>query len=251
MWSQLLIHILYTTRHLVLDPIFIPIVPIVVPMFVRFILFTLLSLVSNSHIVRAPDFEIAASIRWIGLFLSRLRRWQLSYRLFPCRVKPQICAPVARLPVCTSPAVSVIPIRVRPLCVFFTSLCFLRAFVPLHLVKSFLPFLAVMFTLSFVPSSCLCPCLCLSSLCPCLCLGLPLPFVVRARPSTCLAVLQVFVFFFSTVSPCDCQFHTMNSFLGTFDLGCPSPTNPSVQAVCFFVLGQRFRSFFANFVHGP
>ena len=59
------------------------------------------------------------------------KTWQLSSRLFPCKISPQICAPVIRPPVCVSPDVSVIP------SVFLTGLCFSFVFVPLHFVKSF------------------------------------------------------------------------------------------------------------------
>ena len=78
---------------------------------------------------------------------------------------------------------------------------------------------------------------------------LPLPlawlafcFVVRARRSTRLVVLPGVQFSLDHLSPCGGNCHTMNSFHGTSDLGYPSPTHPSEQAVCFFVLIQRFRS---------
>ena len=57
------------------------------------------------------------------------------------------------------------------------------------------------------------------------------------------------LFSFDNLSPCDRKFHTIFSFLGTFDLDCPSPTNPSVQAVCFLMLIQRFSISFTNSVH--
>ena len=50
-------------------------------------------------------------------------------------------------------------------------------------------------------------------------------------------------FSFDNLSPRDRQFHTMNNFFGMFDLDCPSPTKPSVQTVCFFVLIQTFSIF--------
>ena len=71
--------------------------------------------------------------------------------------------------------------------------------------------------------------------------GLAFAFAVRARPATCLVVLQIIRFSFDSPSPYARKLHTMNSFLGTFDLGCPSPT--TAQAACFIMLIQCFRTF--------
>ena len=49
-------------------------------------------------------------------------------------------------------------------------------------------------------------------------------------------------FSFDNPSACGRKLHTMNSFFGTFNLDCPTPTNPSEQAMCFFVPIQSFRS---------
>ena len=72
--------------------------------------------------------------------------------------------------------------------------------------------------------------------------GLAFAFVVRARPATCLGCFASIRFSFDSPSPCARKLHTMSSFLGTFDLGCPSPTNPSAQAACFIMLIQCFRT---------
>ena len=165
-------------------------------------------------------------MRWIGLFFSLLRRWQSSRRLLPCMISPQICAPVALPPICITPVVSVIPTCVRPLCVFLTSLCFLFIFVPLHFVKLFLSL------------SC-------RVVCPFLCSG-PYLRPCRAglwfcRPCRAIHLFGCFAslrFSFDNLSPCDRKFHSMISFLGTVDLGCPLPTNPSEQDMCVFVLIQ-------------
>ena len=66
-------------------------------------------------------------------------------------------------------------------------------------------------------------------------------FVVRARPSTCLVIFASFRFSFDNLSPCVREFRNMNSFLRICVLDCPSPRNPSAQAVRFFVPNQRFR----------
>ena len=185
-------------------------------------------------------------MRLIGLFLSRLRRWQLSCHLLLCRISPQICAPVAGPPVCVSPFVSVFPTRIRPLGVFLTGLWFLFVFVSFHFVKSFLPFLVVLFTLCFA----LALAFALTRLAFALALilfGFALARLAFGfcRPCQtihkfgCLACIQ---FSFDNLSPCGRKFHTTNSFFGIFDFYCPLPTNPSEQAVCFFVLIQRFRS---------
>ena len=217
-----------TVRHLVLNRIFTQIVPIVVPIFCH--LHLVHFAVSRHQLAhRQPTYHWnAASVRGIGLFLSNLRRWQPSCRLFPCRVSPHICAPVAGPPVCVSPVVSVIPTPVHPFCVILTGLCILRVVVH-HFVNCVLSFLPVVFSLSFV---------------------LVLAFVLarlgfalaRARLSTCLVVLQV-LSFLSTVSlhvPVNSA--PWNSVGGTFDLGCPSPTNPPAQPASLFVLTQRFPS---------
>ena len=62
-------------------------------------------------------------------------------------------------------------------------------------------------------------------------------FVVRARPSTCLIA-------FAGVR----QVRTMSSFLGTSDLGCPSPTNPSASCV-FLRVNSTFSISFTICVH--
>ena len=106
--------------------------------------------------------------RWVGLFVHRLRGWQLSCRLFPCRVIPQICGPVARPPVCVSPVVSVIPTRIRPFCVILTGIVCLgcRRTPPCREIISSLSCRGVY---PFLCCSCLCPCLCLACLCLCAC----------------------------------------------------------------------------------
>ena len=87
--------------------------------------------------------------------------------------------------------------------------------------------------------ACLCPCLRLVCLCPCrTCLWFCRP-CRTIHSFGCFAIIQ---FPFNSLSPCGHKCHIMNSFLGTFDLDCPSPTNPSEQAVCFFVRIQRHRS---------
>ena len=126
--------------------------------FLSVMLFTLLSLINdwNSHIVKPPQHWNVSSMRWIGLILSRLHRWQLSCCLFPCMISPQICAPIVRPPVCNNPSANVIPTRVGPLCIFLKVLCFLFVFVLLHFVKPFLlfwpcslPFLILAFCFSW------------------------------------------------------------------------------------------------------
>ena len=127
-------------------------------------------------------------MHWIGLFLSRLRRWQLCCSLLPCRIIPQICAPLARRPVFVSPVVSVIPTGVRPLCVLLTGLCLLLVFVPLHFVTSILPFLAVLIAISFALALAFALTRLASALSSVLfafaLAGLAFGFIVRARPST-------------------------------------------------------------------
>ena len=142
--------------------------------------------------------EAASSLCWVGLFLGRLRRWQLSCRLFPCRISPQI--------LCSSHSTTSLR----------QSSC----------QRDPNPCPSVYACFSFCP--CLCPCgACLWFCRPC----------QTIHSLGCFAGIQ---FFFSdNLSPCG---HTMNSFLRTFDLGCPSRTNPSEQAVCFFVSIQRFQS---------
>ena len=49
-------------------------------------------------------------------------------------------------------------------------------------------------------------------------------------------------FSFDSLPPYIHRFHTMNSFLGTLTLDCPSPTDKSAEAVCFFVPIQSFLS---------
>ena len=110
----------------------------------------------------------------------------------PCKIIPQICAPVTRPPV-------------RPLCVFVSNLSLLFVFMLLHFVKSVLPFLTVVFTPSFL----LVLALVLAKIASALVFvllalalalaGLAFAFVVRARPSSRLAVLHVFSFL-STIS---------------------------------------------------
>ena len=177
--------------------------------------------------------EAASSLCWVGLFLGRLRRWQLSCRLFPCRISPQIlCSSHSTTSLRQSSCQRDPNPCPSTLCILHRF--FLFVFVPLHFVKSFLPFLAVLCALSFALA------LARHAFALAFALaGLAFGFVVRARPSTRWVVLQVFSFFFDNLSPCG---HTMNSFLRTFDLGCPSRTNPSEQAVCFFVSIQRFQS---------
>ena len=83
-------------------------------------------------------------------------------------------------------------------CVILTGLCVLRVVVPLHFVVFVLSSLAVVLTLSFV----LVLALALAFVVLAFALaraGLAFAFVVCARPSTCLVVLQVFGFL-STVS---------------------------------------------------
>ena len=128
--------------------------------------------------------------------------------------------------------VSVIPTRVRPLCVFLSSLRFLFVFVPLHIVKLFSFSCRVVY-----PFLCSCSCLCL-----CLCLVCPCPLALSSVPDHPCVFFASIRFSFDNLSPCDGDFHIMNSFRGTVDLDCPWPTNPSVQAVCFFLLIQCFRS---------
>ena len=175
-------------------------------------------------------------MRWIGLFLSPLRRWQLSCRLFPCRFIPQICAPVARPPVCTGPVVSVSPIRVRPLCVFLTGLCFLLVFVsapPFREILSSLSCRVVYTLLLFLLLPLPLPGLPLPLPLPLSCLRLPLPVpglpLGSSSHAQCRACLWVH--------------RPMHSCLGTVDPDCPSPTDPSEKAVCFFVfdLFHKFR----------
>ena len=187
---------------------------------------------------------------WIGLFLERLRRWQLSCRFLPCRVRPQIWVRVDRPPVCVSPAVRVITTRVRPFCKVLTVLCVLRVVVPLHFVKN----RSLLSCRCVYPLPCSCPCRCpclrLACFCPCpcqACLRLCL-----CRPCQTIHLFGCFAsirFYFGSLSLCDRQFHTVNSFLGTFDLGCPSPTDPSVPAAWFFELIQRFSITSTKFVH--
>ena len=150
---------------------------------------------------------------------------------------------LTRPPVATSPALTGIPTRVRPFCVCLTGLCFLRVFAPLHLVKSFLPFLPWFFALSYV----LVVAFALTWLAfafAFILLAFALAGLAFARPPL-FGYFASIRFSFDSLSPCDRKFHTMNSFFGTC-LGCPSPTNPSVQAVRFFVLVQHF---ITNFVH--
>ena len=135
--------------------------------------------------------------RWVGLFVHRLRGWQLSCRLFPCKVIPQICGPVARPPVCVSPVASVTPTRIRPFCVILTRLCVLGVVVLLHVVKSFLPFFAVVFTLSFAVHAFALACVLLAFAFARA--ALAFAFVVRVGPSTCLILLSV-LSFLSTIS---------------------------------------------------
>ena len=105
---------------------------------------------------------------------------------------------------------------------------------PLHVVTSFLPFLAVVFTLScaFLAFALACVFLAFAfaraSACLCFC-----------RPCQTIHLFDYFVgaqFSFDSLSTCVRELHTMNSFLVTFDLVCPSPTNPSAQAACFCAL---------------
>ena len=152
-----------------------------------------------------------------------------SCRLFPCRVTPHICAPVAGPPVCVSPVVSVIPNPVCPFCVILTGSCVLRVVVH-HFVKCVLTFLAVVFTLPFVFVLAF--------------VLVRLGFVLaRARLSTCLVVLQVFGFPSTVSRHVPVNSAPRNSVGGTFDLGCPSPTNHPSQPASLFVLTQRFPSF--------
>ena len=169
-------------------------------------------------------------MRWIGLFfLSPLRRWKLACRLFPYRIIPQICAAVARPPVCISPVVSVIPTRVRPICVFLTGLCFLLVFVLLHFEKPFFHFWPCCSPLP-LPL----PRLPLPLSLPGLPLPLPLPSLILPLSSVpdhplVWFVLQVLGFLSTNSRHVAVKFHTM-------------PISPSVQAVCFFMLVQRCRS---------
>ena len=87
----------------------------------------------------------------------------------------------------------------------------------------------------FLCCSCLCPCLCL----PCLCLCACQACFCFCRPCQTIHLFDSFVgaqFSFDSLSTCVRELHTMNSFLVTFDLVCPSPTNPSAQAACFCAL---------------
>ena len=181
--------------------------------------------------------------------MGQLRRWQLSCRLPPCRISPQICVAVTRPPVCVSPVVSVIPTRVRPLCVFLTGLCFLFVFVLLRFVKSFLPFLAVLFALSFalvlafaLTRFYLCPCPCLVCLCPCrACLWFCRP-CQTIHSLGCFAGIQ---FSFDNLWPCGRKFHIMNSFLGTFDPDCPI-ADKSIGTSCVFLRANSTFSIFSQ-----
>ena len=162
-------------------------------------------------------------MHWIGLFLSPFRR--LPCRLFPCKVSPQICAPFASPPLCISPVDTVIPTRVRPHSVFFP-------FLPCCL-----PFPLFSCSQNGPHWACLCPCLCLACLRPCPCWAC-LWFCRPCRTIHTFGCFASILFSFDSLSPCDRKFHPITSFLTTFDLDCPSPT----QASCFFVLIKRFRT---------
>ena len=109
---------------------------------------------------------------WVVLLMKCVARTYFA----PCKIIPQMCAPVARPPVCVSPTVSVIPTHVPS--------------TPGNLDQ-------------FV--------------CPALLRALP--FREFLSSLSCRVV---------------CPFLLI--------LTAPSPTNPSEQAMCFFVLIQRFRS---------
>ena len=96
--------------------------------------------------------------------------------------------------------------------------------VRLHFVKSFLPFLAVVFTPSFLlvlafvlaklASALVFVLLALALVRACLCLCRPCQTIHSFEFFSCIQ------FSFDNLSPCGRKFHTMNSFLGTFDLDC-------------------------------
>ena len=171
-----------TVRHLVLNPtldcmsiisnpIFVPFVPNVMPISVSC---NLVHFAVPHHRLTTRTSSNHQTLKWSShaldwTVLEQVASVATVVPLVPMQGQPQICAPIARPPVCTSPAVGVVPTRVRSHCVLLTGLCFLRVFVPLHLVKSFLPFLVVLFTLCFVLvlacQACLCPCPCLACLC--------------------------------------------------------------------------------------
>ena len=84
--------------------------------------------------------------------------------------------------------------------------------------------------------ACLCPCP--SRICFCqACLWFRRP-CQTVHSFDCFARIQLS---FDTLSPCDCNFHTMTNFIEIFDLDSPSPTGPSEQAACSFLLIQHVR----------
>ena len=123
------------------------------------------------------------------------KRWLQNTGHTPCasgRVSPQICAAIAWPPVCfilTGLAV----VFVYPFALAFA------------LTK--LAFALVLVLFAFTRA------------------GLACAFVIRATPSTCSGCFASVRFSVDSLSPCVRKFHTMNSFLGIFDLDCPSPTN--------------------------
>ena len=126
-----------------MNPILVPIVPIVAqylsPSFCS--LCCASSLTDNSHIVKPP--KIGMLPPCVGLDCSRAGcvggncRTVFSHAGSVHKSVLQSldhqCASVQ--------LVSVIPTRIRPLCVFLTGLCFLRVSVLLHLVNPSFPFL--------------------------------------------------------------------------------------------------------------
>ena len=187
-----------TIRHLVLNPISSPVVPIIAPISDTFVLFTSLlpSSTDNTHIVKPPNIEMlppcvvgqepAASMATVlppapmqdqstNLCSSRSTT---SLRQSSCQRDPNSCPTTLCIldrfvfPVCLRAP----PFREIP---FFPCSC-----------SCCLPFARIALLLLLLPLSC--PCLCLLP-------GLAFGFVVRARPSTRLIVLHVFSFL-STIS---------------------------------------------------
>ena len=141
--------IFMTTRHLVLNPTF--------------------NFVTIRHLVLSPR------LCWIGLFLSQLRRWQLSCRLLPWKISSQICAPVTRPPVLRQSSCQR---------VFLTGLCFLFVFVPLREILSSKSPRVVCLLFAFALA------------------WLAFGFVARARPSTRLICMySVFFRQYLTICP--------------------------------------------------
>ena len=186
-----------------------------------------LSSTDNSDVDNPPNIELLPP----GVFLNMLRRCQMSCHVFPCRVSPHVCAPVAWPPVCVSPVASVTPTRVRPLCVILTGLCVLSVVVLLHIVKAFLPFLAEPLSFVFVLA------FALARLALALAFVLfAFAFVVCARP-----FCKYTVFFRYPLAMCQSIPH-LEQLPWNFWSWMPIADKSIGTGSVFFVLIQRFRS---------